>query len=60
MLAKTNSDLQSSDFKKKKAIYKSSPYELTRMISQNKDWTKEEIAARQKVLADLALKAWPL
>lgn len=60
LLAKTNSDLQSSDFKTKKAIYKDSPYELTRMIAQNKTWTKEEIASRQKALADLALKAWPL
>jgi hypothetical protein len=60
MLAKTNSDLKSSDFTRKRAIYKSSPYELTRMIAQSKDWTKEEIASRQKTLADLALKAWPL
>lgn len=60
MLAKTNSDLKSSDFKKKKAIYKGSPYELTRMVAQSKDWTKEEVASRQKTLADLALKAWPL
>ena len=60
MLAKTNSDLQSSDFKKKKIIYRGSPYELTRMVAQSKDWTKEAITDRQRVLADLALKAWPL
>jgi hypothetical protein len=60
LLAKTNSDLQSSDFDTKKVIYQNSPYELTRMIAQNSVWTKEEIALRQKSLADLALKAWPL
>ena len=60
MLAKTNSDLSSSDFKLKKAAYKNSPYELTRMIAKNTVWTKAEIMARQKALADLALKAWPL
>jgi hypothetical protein len=60
LLAKTNSDLQSSDFKTKRTIYKDSPYELTRMIAQNKTWTKDEISSRQKTLADLALKAWPL
>jgi hypothetical protein len=60
LLAKTNSDLQSGDFKAKKATYKNSPYELTRMIAQNKTWTKDEIVARQHVLADLALRAWPL
>jgi hypothetical protein len=59
-LPKTNSDLQSSDFKAKKATYRDSPYELTRMIAQNKVWTKEEIMSRQRALADLALKAWPL
>lgn len=60
LLAKTNSDLQSSDFATKKAIYKDSPYELTRMIATNGKWTKDEIALRQKTLADFAVKAWPL
>jgi hypothetical protein len=60
LLAKTNSDLRSSDFKAKRAVYKGSPYELTRMIAQNTVWTKNEVSSRQKTLADLALKAWPL
>ncbi len=60
LLAKTNSDLQSADFKVKKSVYKNSPYELTRMIASNKVWTKNEIALRQKTLADFAVKAWPL
>lgn len=60
LLAKNNSDLRSSNFKVKKAAYKDSPYELTRMISKYPTWTKNEIAERQKVLAGLALKAWPL
>jgi hypothetical protein len=60
LLAKNNSDLRSSDFKAKKAVYKTSPYELTRMVSRYASWTKDEIGKRQKILADLALKAWPL
>lgn len=60
LLAKSNSDLRSSDFKTKKAVYKNSPYELTRMVSKVSVWTKNEIAARQKTLADLALKTWRL
>jgi len=56
LLAKTNSDIQSVDFKTKKAAYKNSPYELTRMIAQNKTWTKDEIAGRQRALAELALE----
>lgn len=60
LLAKSNSDLKSSSFSKKRAIYNSSPYELTRMIAKASSWTKDAISARQKTLADLALKAWPL
>ncbi len=60
LLAKSNADLRSNDFRKKKAIYKNSPYELTRMIAKLSSWTKTEIALRQKSLAGLALKAWPL
>jgi hypothetical protein len=60
LLAKSNSDLRSSDFKTKKTVYKNSPYELTRMVSKYAEWTTSEIVERQKTLADLALKAWPL
>jgi len=52
--------IRHSSFKVKKAVYKNSPYELTRMVSKVSSWTKEEITERQKTLADLALKAWPL
>lgn len=60
MLAKSNSDLKSSDFATKKAVYKDSPYELTRQISSFHDWNDIQISERQKGLAELALKAWPL
>lgn len=60
LLAKSNSDLRSSDFKTKKAVYKESAYELTRMVARVPSWSKKEIAERQKTLANLALKAWPL
>lgn len=60
MLSKNNSDLRSADFATKRAVYKTSPYELTNMIAQFGSWTKTEIGQRQARLADLALKAWPL
>jgi len=60
MLAKTNSDLRSSDFKTKKAVYRTSPYELTRQISTVPQWTQQQIVERQRGLASLAVKAWPL
>jgi Protein of unknown function DUF262/Protein of unknown function (DUF1524) len=60
LLAKSNSDLKSSEFKSKRAAYRNSPYELTRMISKASSWTPLEIGGRQRTLAELALRAWPL
>jgi len=60
MLAKSNSDLKSASFNVKKAAYKTSPYQLTRQISSSPNWTPAQIVKRQKGLAELALKAWPL
>jgi len=60
LLAKNNSDLRSDSFPTKKVVYKESPYELTRQISTVSKWTPREIESRQKVIAELALKAWPL
>lgn len=55
-----NSDSRSDNEKKKFALYKDVPYELTRQISSVDHWTKEKISERQKGLAKFALKAWPL
>jgi hypothetical protein len=57
---KDNSDLKSSKFSVKAAVYKDSPYELTAQVSRVQDWNVETISERQKGLAKLALKAWPL
>lgn len=60
LLAKSNSDLKSASFSVKKAIYKNTPYVLTSQIAGLNTWGSKEITERQKVLAGLALKAWPL
>ncbi len=60
LLAKSNSDLKSADFATKKAVYKNTPYELTRQIAKLKTWGPQEITERQKGLAELALRTWPL
>jgi hypothetical protein len=60
LLAKSNSDLRSDSFKTKRRVYEGTPYILTNMIAKSPSWTKDAIALRQKRLADLALKAWPL
>jgi hypothetical protein len=58
--AKSNSDLKSSDFATKKLVYKDTPYVLTSQIAELNEWNAAAIEARQKTLADLALKTWPL
>ncbi len=55
-----NNDLRSARDKTKFVKYRDAPYELTRQISEVSRWTKETIVERQKGLAKLALKAWPL
>ena len=60
MLAKSNSDLKSANFETKKAIFAHSPYVLTRQIASVSQWDEATISGRQKVLASLALTAWPL
>jgi hypothetical protein len=60
LLAKSNSTLRSADFKTKKAVYEQTPYVLTSQIGRLKKWGEKEIGDRQKILAGLALKAWPI
>jgi hypothetical protein len=60
LLAKKNADLGSADFKTKQQVYKDSPYVLTRQIGDVSAWGPSQIKERQKGLADLAIKAWPL
>ena len=60
MQASGNSLLKSSEFPKKKDVYKDSPYILTREIANWNDWSVDIIVERQKKLAELALLAWPI
>ncbi|HRO32868.1 MAG TPA: DUF262 domain-containing HNH endonuclease family protein [Brevundimonas sp.] len=60
MIAKDNSDLKSSAFGDKKAAFAKSPLTTTSMIGSVDEWTPEEIIKRQVLLAQLAVKAWPL
>jgi hypothetical protein len=59
MLAKDNADLKSASFETKRAVYARSPYVLTSALAEYPAWGVAEIIARQKQLADLAVKAWP-
>jgi len=55
-----NNDLQSKDFGDKKSVYAGSSFELTKELASITEWTPISIANRQKRLASLALKAWPI
>jgi hypothetical protein len=58
--ASENSDLHSASFQDKKLILAASPYLLTSQIAEAEDWTPESIIQRQKTLAQLALRTWPV
>ena len=60
MRASDNSEIKSSPFSEKKSIYSESPYVLTSQIAEFDDWGPEYIAKRQKILAALSVKAWPV
>jgi hypothetical protein len=60
MRARENADLKSLSFADKKVVFAQSPYILTSQIAELDDWTPVAIAARQRTLAGLALKTWPI
>ena len=55
-----NSDLKNSNFSAKRAVYKTTPYQLTRDVGNLDEWSPSEIDRRQKILAELAVKTWPI
>ena len=58
--ASENSHLKSIGFVAKTDIYRNCPYELTSQVGRCESWSTAAIIERQAVLADLALKAWPI
>ncbi len=60
MKASDNSNLGSATFQEKRAIYSASPYELTLQVADAADWSPTAIRERQRILADLALRTWPI
>lgn len=60
LTATANSTIRSIGFSDKKRHFLSSPYETTVMVGEKTTWLPDDVSQRQVVLADLALKAWPL
>lgn len=60
MQAKKNSMIGNSSFSDKKKELKQSAFLLTSEVAQSSSWGVAEIKERQKKLAELAVKTWPL
>ena len=60
MRASDNSAAKSDGFAIKKPLFEKSPYVLTKQVSEAADWTSADIIARQKTLAGIAIKTWPV
>lgn len=58
--ASDNSNLKSEAFEYKKQVFAASPYVLTSQIADVDEWTSETIAERQRRLAELAVRTWPV
>jgi hypothetical protein len=56
----TNSKLSSKSFDAKKPIYAVADLKLTKSIAKYSKWGAAEIEARQKKLAEIAVKTWPI
>lgn len=58
--ATDNSELKSVEFSEKKKKYIECPYNITQQICSCDSWDVTKINERQKVLAQLAIKTWPI
>jgi hypothetical protein len=55
-----NSKLSGKGFEEKKPVYKGVDLALTKMVAKYTTWTTAEIEDRQKKLASIAVKTWPI
>ncbi|MEE8577138.1 MAG: DUF1524 domain-containing protein, partial [candidate division Zixibacteria bacterium] len=60
MKNRINTKAGNDGFTYKKAFYSKSAFSLTKKIATKKVWDQAAIDVRQKYLADLALKTWPI
>jgi Protein of unknown function DUF262/Protein of unknown function (DUF1524) len=58
--SKENSKTGNDDFVKKCEAYAKSSIVMTKRIAEYSEWTQESIDARQRQMAELAVKAWPI
>ncbi len=58
MASRTNSSLGNCDFATKKLAFKESKFYFTSQLASIETWNKKAIEARQKEMAELAVKHW--
>ena len=58
--ATDNSAMKSDPFDTKKKVFSDSPYVLTNQVATEAQWNPDAIKRRQAILAELAVKAWPI
>jgi hypothetical protein len=58
--AEKNTQIGSKSFDTKKNTFKGSEFILTSQITEYNSWGIKEIEDRQKNLAELAVKTWPI
>jgi Protein of unknown function (DUF1524) len=58
--ANENRDIGNKAFDKKSAICAKSTYDLTKQIAKYTTWTLNDIRDRQRQMAKLAVKTWPV
>ena len=60
LAASVNTSIGNNGFADKKPFLKQSDFRLTKAVANSQEWGVAEIEARQKKLAALAVKTWPL
>lgn len=60
MQAKINSKTGNGSFDEKKEFYKTSELKFTSSLSEYDEWGTSQIDERQRILAQLAVKTWPI
>lgn len=60
MQARKNSVVGNGSFAEKRAVFETSAFALTQAISKFHDWGPEQIEQRQRELAKLAVRTWPI
>jgi len=60
MQAKDNSIIGNVAFDQKEPILAASPYAFTSMVGKYSKWGTVEIEDRQRILAEWAVKTWPI